>query len=537
MTFTDRSRPLGRLRRTLIAALCCTALALGTTPALAQDPAVANAPLGPATGGQESAQARGVVPEGDVLRDPGLPATPPTTGGANPGATLGQGSKPLGETSHLSQESTAAGISRLQQAGVPQAAAASAPPATGEAAAWKPAGILGMDVSGWQPTVDWAAEYRNGARFAYVKATEGTGYRSPSFNGQYTGAANAGMYRGAYHFALPSVSSGAAQADYFIANGGGWTADGRTMPGLLDVEFNPYASLGNQCFNMSPAQLKSWITSFANRYLQKTGRYPMIYTATSWWNSCIGSTSEFNHMPLHLANYSGSVGPLPSGWSTHDVWQYSASGPFSGDSNVYRGSAAQLRDLVVNAAHKPLGGRAPAHAAAPSGQVYTSSNGRQVKLSGAIGTKWNKARGTYGEPVNNESCGLVQSGCFQTFSKGYTIYWTPNGTGTNAVKTWGAIGEKWMQAGYERGYGYPLHDEACGLTGGGCYQTFSNGYTVYWTPFGTGTHAVYTWGAIGKQWMQAGYERGYGYPTTDRQRSGSGYSQRFSGGRTLTGAS
>lgn len=43
---------------------------------------------------------------------------------------------------------------------------------------WRPAGIAGMDVSGWQPAVNWSAEYANGARFAYVKATEGIGYRS-----------------------------------------------------------------------------------------------------------------------------------------------------------------------------------------------------------------------------------------------------------------------------------------------------------------------------------------------------------------------
>jgi GH25 family lysozyme M1 (1,4-beta-N-acetylmuramidase) len=61
-------------------------------------------------------------------------------------------------------------------------------------------------------------------------------YVSPQFNKQYTGATNVGLIRGGYHFARPGVSSGAAQANFFIAHGGGWSGDGRTLPGALDLE-------------------------------------------------------------------------------------------------------------------------------------------------------------------------------------------------------------------------------------------------------------------------------------------------------------
>lgn len=50
------------------------------------------------------------------------------------------------------------------------------------------------------------------------------------------GATNAGVIRGAYHFARPDISSGATQATYFTTNGGGWSADGITLPGALDIE-------------------------------------------------------------------------------------------------------------------------------------------------------------------------------------------------------------------------------------------------------------------------------------------------------------
>ncbi len=44
------------------------------------------------------------------------------------------------------------------------------------------------------------------------------------------------MIRGAYRFATPDATSGAAQADYLVDHGGGWPRDGRTLPGVLDIE-------------------------------------------------------------------------------------------------------------------------------------------------------------------------------------------------------------------------------------------------------------------------------------------------------------
>src|SRR4051794_33304517 len=53
----------------------------------------------------------------------------------------------------------------------------------------------GMDVSAYQGNVDWTAAARAGGRFAYVKATESTGYLNPYFAQQYNGSAAAGMFR------------------------------------------------------------------------------------------------------------------------------------------------------------------------------------------------------------------------------------------------------------------------------------------------------------------------------------------------------
>ncbi|WP_018653740.1 lysozyme [Actinomadura flavalba] len=199
----------------------------------------------------------------------------------------------------------------------------------------------GLDVSSWQGNVNWASVAANGAKFAYVKATESTGYRNPYFAQQYNGSYNAGLIRGAYHFAVPNISSGAVQADYFVNNGGGWSADGRTLPGLLDVEWNPY---GAACYGLSQTAMVNWIRAFSDRYRARTGRYPAIYTSTSWWTQCTGNLGGFaTTNPLMIANYNGTPGPMPFNWTYQTIWQWSDRGVFPGDQNYFNGDLTRLR--------------------------------------------------------------------------------------------------------------------------------------------------------------------------------------------------
>ncbi|MHA7300494.1 GH25 family lysozyme, partial [Pseudarthrobacter sp. MDT1-22] len=297
---------------------------------------------------------------------------------------------------------------------------------------WMPTfGIQGLDVSSHQPSVDWQQQWNMGARFAYVKASEGNYYTSPTYSSQYQGSRNVGMIRGAYHFAIPNWSSGADQARYFVQNGGGWTADGYTMPPVLDFEFNPYEGrtingfyFGNTCYGMSPAQLASWVRDFGNTMLSMTGRLPVIYTNTNWWNQCLGNPAGFGAYPLWVAAYPSSptnnAGSVPTAsWSTYSIWQYSSTGPFAGDSNVWNGSYADL-SAFANAGIPQAAFKAIADLAAGSPML--------------------------GKPVTNVRAGL-NGGVSQGYENG-AIYWTAS---TGAHISAGVIRDAWAAQGWETG--------------------------------------------------------------------------------------
>ena len=216
-------------------------------------------------------------------------------------------------------------------------------------------GVLGMDVSGWQPTVDWSAQWANGARFVYIKSSEGTYYTSSHFPSQFQGATNVGMIRGAYHFATPNTTDGATQARFFYAHGGNWAPDGRTLPPLLDIE---YATDGSgTCWGLSQAQMSWWINDFVKTMRSLTGVNPAIYSTANWWNTCTGSNNTFGAYPLFVARYDSSTpGSLPASWLTWTMWQYASSGVFAGDQDIFNGNMGQLQQFALGANdHPPLG--------------------------------------------------------------------------------------------------------------------------------------------------------------------------------------
>lgn len=205
----------------------------------------------------------------------------------------------------------------------------------------------GIDVSHYQGTINWTSVKAAGIQFAYIKATESTTYKDPTFSADYLNAYNAKVIRGAYHFARPDLSSGAAQAAYFASNGGAWSADNLTLPGMLDLE--------GGCYGKTAAAMQSWILDFYNTYKARTSRDVVLYTSASWWNSCTGGWSGMSaRSPLNVAHWTTAASPtIPGGFPFWTFWQYADNGSVSGitgavDRDRFSASSARLLALANN---------------------------------------------------------------------------------------------------------------------------------------------------------------------------------------------
>lgn len=452
-------------------------------------------------------------------------AETPEEGAKRGGATVGWGAKAQAIDK---QNLTGAQDATISNANAPTLAVVPLTTKSG----WKPSwGILGQDVSNHQPNINWAAQYAGGSRFSWMKTSEGTTYVDPTFSKHYMGARDAGLVTGGYHFALPSQSSGRTQAEIFIKNGGGWTADGKTLPGMLDLEYNPYPSLGNTCFGMSQPQLKAWTWDFMNTYKEKTGRYPTIYSTTDWWNTCMGGTGEFKAAPLHIANYSTGPGFMPGGSTSFDVWQFSSVAPFAGDSNVFNGSQAELDNFVRNPNYvskwqsngkvspSPVTDRSAAPAPKPAPVVDNGDrnfgNGGFINIHSGIGSYWNKNQERYGTPIGRELA--LPNGWAQDFTNGYRILHRKDGKG-GAVYLRGAIGDLWVKNGNEYGkFGYPLTDEYSFRES--AQQDFDSGKKLIWSEK-NGVHVMTNFKPIIQKWFDLGDVRGVGTPITDEVTNG-----------------
>ncbi|WP_233542908.1 LGFP repeat-containing protein [Kocuria tytonis] len=103
-----------------------------------------------------------------------------------------------------------------------------------------------------------------------------------------------------------------------------------------------------------------------------------------------------------------------------------------------------------------------------------------VRWGSGIGTAYRAAgfERAWGYPVMAER--KLAGGAYQDFRRGdarVRALYSPR-TGTHAVKLTGGIGTAWQKAGHEHGWGFPRTDEYA--VTGGVAQKFSNGYVATW---------------------------------------------------------
>lgn len=203
----------------------------------------------------------------------------------------------------------------------------------------------GIDVASHQhpdgAAIDWQRVADSGQSFAFIKASEGTGYVNPYFSSDSAKAAAAGVTPGSYHYAKPGLTDPRAEARHYAATL--TTGTQPSLPPVLDIE---------ESGGLPPEELQNWVRDWIDEIINLTGREPIIYTYQHFWLNDMGNTEEFSEYPLWLAYYNPTLpAEIPGGWNEVTFWQYSDQGQVDGiyanvDLNTYYGTDEQLQALT-----------------------------------------------------------------------------------------------------------------------------------------------------------------------------------------------
>lgn len=175
---------------------------------------------------------------------------------------------------------------------------------------------LGIDVSHHNGVVSWLALRDSGLAFAYVKASQGTSYRDPSFAAHWSKTSQLSIPRGAYHFFDPRTDP-ARQAKHFLKVVG---SDAGELPPVVDVERGaPESRHGCERLTRS-------LRIFVDVVEAALDRKMMIYTGHRFWKERACDTTDFGDRGLWIASYGATQPHLPTGWQHWTLWQYSPKG-------------------------------------------------------------------------------------------------------------------------------------------------------------------------------------------------------------------
>ena len=175
--------------------------------------------------------------------------------------------------------------------------------------------LYGIDVSDWQPNIDWSAVRGAGYDIAIFKASESVGNVQSTLDYNRDATSN-WPYVGIYHFARPESNRVLIEARHFCDVVGSLRPN--EFP-VLDIETS------------SPSNWPDFIMTFCAEVEGMLGKTPVVYMSESPARSMPEHCARY---PLWVAGYVSydpvwedwEVGP----WSTPAMWQYTSSGRVPG---------------------------------------------------------------------------------------------------------------------------------------------------------------------------------------------------------------
>lgn len=174
----------------------------------------------------------------------------------------------------------------------------------------------GIDVSNWQKNIDYSQVRNSGVQIVYIKASEGTTYKDPYLEQNYSNAKANGLKVGFYHYlTAKSVWQARAQADFFAS-----VIEGKDVDCKLAMDYEEFFGEGKN-------EINEIALAFMKRVKEITNKDVIVYSNLNNVKNTFGDEVA-SEGRLWLAYYSNTQNLINvnSSWSNYIGLQYTSSG-------------------------------------------------------------------------------------------------------------------------------------------------------------------------------------------------------------------
>lgn len=211
--------------------------------------------------------------------------------------------------------------------------------------------IKGLDLSFYQPKVNWAAVNAEGLLFCIAKASDGVGTKDSMFETHRANAMKHGLIFGAYHFMRFGGLDAKTEAANFLKHTGGVRKG--ELPLTLDIEWdrkNPRYDESHEKLDEAGALEALEILERLEDATQVT---PFVYCSWPFFEGIKRPERFFRFLPWVPA-YRVTGPGVPPPWSSWAFWQWTDKHPAAQkivgsanlDGNYFNGTLEQLRSLT-----------------------------------------------------------------------------------------------------------------------------------------------------------------------------------------------
>ena len=183
-------------------------------------------------------------------------------------------------------------------------------------------GVMGIDVSKWNGTIDWAQVKASGVNYVIIRcgyrgSSKGALIEDPKYKANIEGATKAGLKVGVYFFsqAIDEVEA-VQEASMVLSLVKNYKI---SYPIFLDVEPS-----GGRADNISKETRTAVCKAFCQT-IQNSGYTAGVYANKTWLTSKI-DTSKLGNYKIWLAQYAAA----PTYTGRYEIWQYKDSGSVPG---------------------------------------------------------------------------------------------------------------------------------------------------------------------------------------------------------------